>query len=118
MTTYLFTYRTPKDSAPGGEGIIEAWNAFFEGLGTNLIDPGNPVFESTTVGYCGTDINPLGGYSIIEADDLDAALEKTTSCPVLASGGGVEVGVVPATPNSTARRAPYVDSARNVRDEN
>jgi hypothetical protein len=118
MTTFLFTYRTPKDSAPGGEGIIEAWNAFFEGLGPNLIDPGNPIFESTTVGHCGTDIHSLGGYSIIEADDLDAALELTTGCPVLASGGGVEIGVVTATPNSAARRAPYTDSARNVRDEN
>ena len=38
--------------------------------------------------------HPLGGYSLIEADDLDAALELTTGCPVLASGGGVEVGVV------------------------
>jgi hypothetical protein len=118
MTMYLFTYRTPKDSVPGGDGVIEAWNAFFEGMGVSLIDPGNPVLESTTVGHCGTDINPLGGYSIIEADDLDAALELTTGCPVLASGGGVEIGVVTATPNSSARRAPYMDSARNVRGEN
>jgi hypothetical protein len=116
MTTFLFTYRTPKDSAPGGEGVIEAWNGFFEGMGTNLIDPGNPVFESTTVGHCGTDITPLGGYSIIEADGLNAARELTRGCPVLAIGGGVEIGVVTATPNSVARRALYIDSA-HVGDE-
>jgi hypothetical protein len=32
------------------------------------------------------------GYSIIEADSLDAAVELVKGCPILQSGGSVEVG--------------------------
>jgi hypothetical protein len=35
--------------------------------------------------------NPLSGYSLIEADSLDAAVQFAKGCPVLADGGSVEV---------------------------
>ena len=34
----------------------------------------------------------LGGYSIVSADDLSAAVAIARSCPALSAGGGVEVG--------------------------
>jgi hypothetical protein len=33
----------------------------------------------------------LGGYSIIEADSLEAAAAKAAGCPVISSGGSVEI---------------------------
>lgn len=93
MTTYLFTYRAPL-GYQGGPDALDAWNAFFEGLGDHLVDAGNPVFERSTLGNCGADIAPLGGYSLIRADDLPSAVELAKSCPILEQGGGVEVGVI------------------------
>jgi hypothetical protein len=39
------------------------------------------------------------GYSIVAADDLEAALAITKECPTMAAGGGVEVGVLAALPS-------------------
>jgi hypothetical protein len=33
----------------------------------------------------------IGGFSIIEADDLDEAAELSKGCPILEVGGSVEV---------------------------
>ena len=33
----------------------------------------------------------IGGYSIVEARDLDHAVELTAGCPIFRVGGGVEV---------------------------
>ena len=41
--------------------------------------------------------NPVSGNSLIKADDLESAVKLARGCPVLASGGSVEVGeTVPA----------------------
>jgi hypothetical protein len=94
MTTYLFAYRMPNDYAPGGTDARAAWSAWFDGLGADVVTRGNPVFEATALGNCGPDTH-VGGYSLITADDLDAAVAMAKDCPAL-EGGGVEVG--PITP--------------------
>jgi hypothetical protein len=35
--------------------------------------------------------NPLSGYSLINADNIDAAVQHAKGCPILAVGGTVEV---------------------------
>ena len=94
MTTFLFSYRMPVDYTPGRPGAAEAWTTYFESLGPNLADPGNPVFTSTALGACTGDSVRLGGFSLITADDLETAVTMAKDCPVLQSGGGVEVGVI------------------------
>jgi hypothetical protein len=55
----------------------------------------HPVFSSRALGDLGSSgIFPLGSYSIVEADDLDAAVALVQSCPSLKGGGGVEVGEI------------------------
>ena len=39
----------------------------------------------------GIGANPLSGYSLVQADSIDAAVEMAKGCPILASGGSVEV---------------------------
>ena len=93
MTTFLFSYRMPKGFVPGRPGAVAAWTAWFEEMGTSVIDRGNPVFESAVLGLHGSDTQ-LGGYSLITAEDLDSALAMAKGCPALTEGGGVEVGVI------------------------
>jgi hypothetical protein len=90
MPTYLITNRAPKNYR-GSADAMPAWNAWFERLSANLVDRGNPVFERRTLGNCGTDTE-LGGYTLVTADNLEAAVALAEGCPHLANGGGVEVG--------------------------
>jgi len=89
MPTFLFSYRMPKDYVLGRPESVAAWTGWFEDLGASVTDRGNPIFQSATVGNCGADTR-LGGYSLITADDLDAALALAKGCPAL----GVEVGLI------------------------
>jgi hypothetical protein len=94
MTKFLYSYCMPVDYQPGRPQAVEAWRTFLESLGANLVDPGNPVFESSALGITGTGSVRLGGYSLLTADDLDEAVAMAKGCPAIGEGGGVEVGVL------------------------
>jgi hypothetical protein len=47
----------------------------------------------------------LGGYYIIECDDLDKALEAAARCPAVAFGGSVEVRPIIGMPVPAAKAA-------------
>ena len=91
MAEFIFTYRTPADYTPGTPDGIAAWNAWFQGMGSQLRDLGKPVSDRATVGDSG-DGARLGGYSLVTAENLDEALTLAKGCPIMAAGGGVEVG--------------------------
>lgn len=94
MTMYLFSYRMPTDYKPGNPDAAKAWGSFFEGIGSDLVDPGNPTFEATSLGDCESATTHLGGFSLVSAEDLEEAMAIAKACPAVANGGGVEVGVV------------------------
>ena len=99
MTKYVLTYHggagmaeTPEET----EKVMAAWGAWFGQLGEAVVDGGNPFAASKTVHPDGStsDGGPaaeLGGYSVITADSMDAALDAAKGCPVLAAGGSVQV---------------------------
>jgi hypothetical protein len=96
MSTFLIVHRAPKNYV-GSADVMTAWNTFFEDLGSNLVDRGNPVFERSMLGNCATD-TVLSGYTMVSADDLEAAVALANGSPVLQEGGGVEVGELAAMP--------------------
>ena len=87
MATFVFTYRAPQNYTLGTPDGIAAWSSWFESMGAHLADMGQPVAEATTVGDCG-EIRPLGGYSLITADDLGEAV-------ALANGSGLVTSAEP-----------------------
>jgi hypothetical protein len=91
MQMFLFCYRAPKNYSPGGSDVMGAWNSWFQALGASVVDSGNPVFDRSTLGNCDSSTE-LGGYSLITAEDLEAAVALAEGCPFLQNGGGVEVG--------------------------
>ncbi|MDX6336359.1 MAG: hypothetical protein QOG05_3699 [Streptosporangiaceae bacterium] len=93
MATFLFSYRMPADYQAGRPDAIANWTAFFKGLGDHVVDQGRPVAETAELGDCGAGTRP-GGYSLISADDLEAAVALAQGCPALAEGAGVQVGVL------------------------
>ena len=91
---YLYSGGAMADSPEAQEKAMQEWGAWFGTLGASVSDMGNPFSNSATVGAGGaTDsgASKLGGYSVIEAASLADATAKTTGCPVLSSGGTVEV---------------------------
>lgn len=98
MAKYLYVYHGGgKPSSPEeGAQVMEAWGQWLGGLGSAVVDGGNPVGMSSTVNADGSvsgngGANPASGYSLIEAADLDDALAKAKGCPILQSGGSIEV---------------------------
>ena len=105
MSEFLLSYRVPGHVAPAGAALRDAWSAWFDSLAAHLIERGNPVFESATVGSGPTETH-LGGYSVIEAPSLEAAVEIARGCPGLPTGFGVEVGLLtPLNARSSTSRA-------------
>lgn len=98
MAKYLFVYHGGKSPATEEEvaEVLDAWGSWMGGMGAAVVDGGNPIGESRTVGpdgsvSAGGGANPLSGYSVIEAPDFDAALAHAKGCPILDAGGSVEV---------------------------
>jgi hypothetical protein len=96
MGKFVFAYTggAMAETPAAQEAAMQKWGAWFGTLGSAIIDGGNPFGASTAVksdGSTGTTSTGLGGYSIIEADSLELAAKLADGCPVLESGGSVEV---------------------------
>lgn len=98
MTKYLLGYHggAMPDSPEEGDKVMKAWNSWMGTLGTALVDGGNPAGAAKTIAANGkvTDgggANPVTGYSILEAKDLNDAVRLSKGCPILISGGSIEV---------------------------
>jgi hypothetical protein len=91
MLKFLLAYHVPRDYTPGRPETVAAWTGWFKSMGDSLVDQGQGVNESGELGNCQEGVR-LGGYSLVTAADLEAALALTKGCPALGMGGGVEVG--------------------------
>jgi len=83
----------PTDYQPGAESG-QAWQAWFDSLGSSRIDAGHAVVATQTLGTLDPSTR-LGGYSLVTADDIEGAAALAQECPAIRLGGGVEIGAVP-----------------------
>ena len=96
MAGYIFAYHGGKmpETPEEGQKVMAAWRSWLEGLGSAVVDGGNPAGMSKTVSAGGVEdgggSNPISGYSLVEADGIDAACEMAKGCPIL-DHGTVEV---------------------------
>lgn len=101
MPDFIFAYHgggRPETEEEGAK-VMAAWQAWFEGMGAAVRQPGNPVGMSKTVSAGGVadngGANPLSGYSVVSAASMDAACEMAKGCPMVADGSGsVEVAEI------------------------
>lgn len=97
MAKYVFAYHGGSHPTTDEEvkAVMAAWTSWLEGMGSAVVDGGNPVGPSKTVSTNGVEegggSNPLSGYSLIEADSMEAALAHAKNCPIISSQGTVEV---------------------------
>ena len=97
MAEFLFRYyggRKP-ESPEEGAAMMEKWHAWLGEVGDAAVNPGSPVGMSKTVSAEGVaddgGVNPTNGISIIAAESMEAVLEIAKRCPVIETGGSIEV---------------------------
>lgn len=101
MPKFMFAYHgggmpeTPEE----GARMMAAWNDWYSSMGDALVDGGAPVGQSMTVSQGGVapdgGANPLSGYTVVQADTIEAACVMAKGCPMIADGSGsVEVAPV------------------------
>ena len=98
MPKFVFAYHggsMPETEAAQADAMA-AWGAWFATLGDVVIDGGNPTSQSKTVSANGSVSNggggnPLTGYSLINAANIDEAVKHAKGCPILTVAGSVEV---------------------------
>jgi hypothetical protein len=93
MAKFVFSYRTPNDYVGFLPETVSNWSSWFETLGDHLVDRGLPVREVGLVGEFGNH-QRFGGFSVVNAEDLESALSLADGCPGLEDGFGVEVGAL------------------------
>lgn len=94
MAKFVLAYRggAMAETEAEQQAVMHAWMGWFGALGASIIDGGNPFGASTTVGGDGSVATAgLTGYSILSADSLDDAAGLAKGCPILSSGGTVDV---------------------------
>ncbi len=97
MPKYLLTYLGGNQPATPEEGKqhFAKYMDWLSSLGAAAVSPANPLKDTHTVNPDGT-VTPGGttsmsGFTIIEADSMEAALATAKRCPFLEIGGSLEV---------------------------
>jgi hypothetical protein len=97
MPQYFITYLGgDKPSSPEeGEQHMSKYRAWLSSLGNSAVSPANPLKDTSTVNSDGTvttgSTTSMSGFTIIEADSMEAALLIAKVCPFLDVGGSLEV---------------------------
>lgn len=98
MPKFIFAYHGGKapESQEEGEKVMAQWNAWYDSMGSAVVDGGGPAGQSTTVSASGVvadgGANPLSGLTQVEAQSHEAAVEMAKGCPMVLDGSGsVEV---------------------------
>ncbi len=92
MPNFMLAYHgeTKPESPEKGVEQRARWMAWLGGLGEAVVNPGTPLGQSMTVSAEGVaddgGPNPMSGFSVVKADDIEAALEMAKNCPFLEMG--------------------------------
>ncbi len=92
MPSYIIAYhggKKPESPEEGAKGMAK-WQAWIDGLGDAVVNPGTPLGKSKIVSSGGVSDgggpNSLTGFSILKAESMDSALEMAKACTFLDIG--------------------------------
>ncbi|MGH1330963.1 MAG: hypothetical protein ACRBBK_08785 [Paracoccaceae bacterium] len=89
MAQFFLGYKGgEKPATPeAGKAMMAEWQAWVGELGDALVVAQQPLMGSKTLTSSGVEDgqgpDPLSGYSILEAEDMEAALKIAKTCPFL-----------------------------------
>ena len=100
MSKYLLLYRSAVSAADQMAGAspeqaqagMDAWMSWAGRAGSAITDMGSPTQSVTTVGGAAADSGFIGGYSLMEADSVDALEGLLDGHPhLMTDGNTIEV---------------------------
>ncbi len=98
MTNFvlLYTGGTMPENEEQKKEMMGAWGAWYEKMGSSVVDGGNPFSNARHVTSQGiaegsASTPPVSGYTIISAESLDAAVDTVKDHPHINYGGQVTV---------------------------
>jgi len=106
MSQFLYLYRGGRNGNPSPEQaqqIMQKWMTWLKALGESghLKDQGQPLepggkvvkgkSKTITDGPFAEAKDLVGGFTLVEAHDIDEAVELSKGCPILEEDGAVEV---------------------------
>jgi hypothetical protein len=93
MTDYILVYQGGVEPATKEEGAahMAKWQAWAQGLGDAIVNPGTPTGSPKIVSADGVsdDTGPsaMSGYTIVQTDSMDGALKMAKECPFIEMEG-------------------------------
>ena len=97
MAKFVFLYSggTMAENPESQQQVMHDWTSWFGSLGEAITDGGNPFGAATTIASDGR-VSADGslratGYTLIGATSLDEASTMAKGCPVLTTGGSVDI---------------------------
>lgn len=101
MTTFLLSYHggDQPSSKEEGDKVTQSWRDWIGSLGNALVEVGNPTTLAKTIDKSGRVSdggggNPVTGYTILEAPNLDDAVKLAKGSPQLKANGSIEVSEI------------------------
>jgi|SRR5579862_7477363 hypothetical protein len=105
MSEFVFLYRGGEEgrSPEQAQQIMQKWVTWLKGLGEkgHIKDQGQPLERSgklvkgkqktVTDGPFAEAKDVVGGYTLVEASNMDQAVELSKGCPIFEVDGAVEV---------------------------
>jgi len=97
MAQYIIAYLggDQPSSPEEGKQHFAKYKEWLSSLGDSVVSPANPFKDTSTVNPDGSVTSggksTMSGYTIIEADSMEAALAIAKACPFLNIGGSLEV---------------------------
>ena len=108
MAKFLFLYRSPVESdtpEPSPDEMEQVMKSWWDWLGAGkaagwVLEMGEALTyegkvvqrdKSITDGPYAETREMVGGYTLVEASDIETAAEHAKGCPIFASGGAVEI---------------------------
>ena len=105
MAQYAIVYlggNQPSSPEEGKQHFVK-YKEWLTSLGASVVSPMNPFKNTSTVNSDGTvttgGITAMSGYTIVEAESIEAALEMAKACPFLDIGGSLEVSELVQMPS-------------------
>ena len=97
MPQYVIVYLggDQPSSPEEGEQHFTKYREWLSSLGDSAVSPANPFKNTSTVNSDGIvttgSTTSMSGFTIIEVDSMETALEIAKACPFLDIGGSLEV---------------------------
>ena len=97
MSQYIIVYLGGEhpSSPEEGKAHFEKYKQWLGSLGEAVVSPANPLKDTHTVDSGGAVSKGgsigMSGYTVVQADSVEAALDMAKNCPFLDIGGTLEV---------------------------